>query len=446
MTAVVGILNKRGVAIAADSAVTRRGNKANGLYSVEKVTKNGDKMVRLSDVDPITVMLTGNAEFLSVPWEVIARRYRQQRGKIHHSTVEELARDFFDYIADTSVFWCGEVCDRFLKSLAKKVFDKAGHELSQSDDNERKKDGSLIRPATFRKKFISNLRNVAREYSKQGHCPQFEGYTIEEFRKSSSDILDSFFNEKTVDPHLPLFRYHYPKDVLDAVRPFFEEALLTVLGSRTDYDDSATLVFTGYGKDQKYPSLVSAEVGEGYDCRVNYTIDPKNIICISDKKPVAICPFAQADVIKSLIGGIYEDWLEKTASLKYITNPYFSDVFDIDPLSKRTDFEFMKLLEYCNLDCEDLHKKFKKELLRMVDANWREWQKALERYDLEEMATLADSLISLTGFHRILTFLEEGVGGLVDLAVISRNEGFTWLRRKNWYNEHAGGSNGGFGI
>ncbi len=446
MTSIVGILNKRGVAIAADSAVTRRGHKANGLYSVEKVTKNGDKMVRLSEVDPITVMLAGNAEFLSVPWEVIARRYRQQRGKIHHSTVEELARDFFDYVADTSVFWCSSACDIFLKHLATWVFNNAVDELSQSDDNERRDDGSLLRPAAFRKKFIRNLRNIAKKYSKQVHSPQFEGYTIEEFRKSSSEVLDGFFEGKTTDADLPRFRNRYPKDVLDAIRPVFEDTLLTVLGSRIDDDNSATLVFTGYGKDQKYPSLVSAEVVEGYDCRVNYTIDSKDIICISDKNPVAICPFAQTDVIKSLVEGIYEDWYYRALNLKSITNPYNSDVFDMDPFSEGIDFEFMDLMNDCQFDCENLHEKFKKDLLRMVGANWREWQKALERYGLEEMARLADSLISLTGFHRILTFAQEGVGGLVDLAVISRNEGFTWLRRKNWYNENVGGSNGGFGI
>lgn len=54
MTAVVGILNKKGVALAADSAVTRR------IIDEEKVTKNGNKMVRLSNVLPISVMLTGN--------------------------------------------------------------------------------------------------------------------------------------------------------------------------------------------------------------------------------------------------------------------------------------------------------------------------------------------------------------------------------------------------
>ena len=54
------------------------------------------------------------------------------------------------------------------------------------------------------------------------------------------------------------------------------------------------------------------------------------------------------------------------------------------------------------------------------------------------MAALADSLIDLTGFQRILTFSQEGVGGTVDLAVISKADGFTWIRRKNWYHKDNG--------
>lgn len=456
MTSVVGILNKRGVAIAADSAVTR------SIGTMEKVTKNGNKMVRLSDVDPITVMFTGNGAFLSVTWDVIARKYRQQRGMIHHSTVEDLARDFFDYIASTPVFWSDEACDRILKYLTRKVFDEANNEISILYENARKRNGTMVRPATFRKAFIQNLRAIARDYSGQGRCPQFEGYTIEQFRKSASGILDDFFNDKydanlgnydipdiLKDPAFDFFNSpksdyvisHYPKDVLEAIRPVFEETLLTVMGSRIEDDFKAVLVFAGYGNDQKYPSLVSATVCEGYDFKVNYTINPKDIVCISDRRPVAICPFAQDDVIKSLIRGVYEGWSENALSeLQDITNPWGSNVFDADSPEEEPDFEFNDLLD--EVESDDLHKKFTREAGRLQNAKQRKWEKALERYDLEEMATLADSLINLTEFHRILTFSQEGVGGLVDLAVISRNEGFTWLRRKSWYNK----DNGGFGI
>ena len=89
MTSVIGILNKKGIALAADSAVTRTRGYNN------KVTKNGNKMIRLSDVLPICVMLTGNGDFMRTQWDILVRHYRQHRGRIMHATVEDCLHDFF---------------------------------------------------------------------------------------------------------------------------------------------------------------------------------------------------------------------------------------------------------------------------------------------------------------------------------------------------------------
>ena len=51
MTAVIGILNKEGAAIAADSAVTVSN------YRGEKILNSANKMIRLSEVAPIGVMI-----------------------------------------------------------------------------------------------------------------------------------------------------------------------------------------------------------------------------------------------------------------------------------------------------------------------------------------------------------------------------------------------------
>ena len=108
MTAVVGLLNKKGVAIAADSAVTRTRNFN------QKVTKNGNKMVRLSNVVPISVMLTGNGDFMRTQWDIIIRHYREHRGDIKHDTVEACMHDFFRYIADHGLFVNSELVTKYL--------------------------------------------------------------------------------------------------------------------------------------------------------------------------------------------------------------------------------------------------------------------------------------------------------------------------------------------
>uniref|UniRef100_UPI0040476E04 hypothetical protein n=1 Tax=Roseivirga sp. TaxID=1964215 RepID=UPI0040476E04 len=76
MTAVVGILNKNAVAIAADSAVTIGGG--NG----RKILNKANKVFTLSKTHPVGVMIYSSASFMQTPWEIIIKIYRKQLGSV----------------------------------------------------------------------------------------------------------------------------------------------------------------------------------------------------------------------------------------------------------------------------------------------------------------------------------------------------------------------------
>ena len=48
----------------------------------------------------------------------------------------------------------------------------------------------------------------------------------------------------------------------------------------------------------------------------------------------------------------------------------------------------------------------------------------------DEMAWLAESLVHLTSVKMRMSLGPEGVGGPVDVAVITKREGFKWIKRK----------------
>lgn len=427
MTSVVGILNKRGIALAADSAVTRNRFKENGFRSqkVTKCTKNGNKMVRLSNAVPITVMITGNALFLGTPWDVIARRYRQKRGDVPHATVEAAVRDFFCFISENPVFWDQGAVNNFMDTLLEDVFSNiVGGMRGKAKRDET---GALLYPDEFKKSFISecSFNNILPIVL--GRCPQFVGYSLDLFREKVGFIMDMFFMGKELDD--------YPEDLLNEIRPYFEANIHAILSSRHEEGRYSTLIFSGFGAEQEYPSLIPVCVYGGFDFRVNYHYNDDDVVNISDKRPVAICPFAQKDVVQSILRGIHGNWSKRAGDmLRQMISPDSYDIFDGVLHSMPNGFRD-KLDE---IDVEDLYEKFTKEGLQLRDDTQKEWEKCLKDYDLEEMAALADSLIDLTGFHRILTFSQEGVGGPVDLAVISKADGFTWLRRKNWYHKDNG--------
>ena len=54
---------------------------------------------------------------------------------------------------------------------------------------------------------------------------------------------------------------------------------------------------------------------------------------------------------------------------------------------------------------------------------------------LNKRAGMAESLIAVTNLQRHITSSEESVGGPVDVAVITRSEGFVWMKHKNWFDK-----------
>lgn len=50
-----------------------------------------------------------------------------------------------------------------------------------------------------------------------------------------------------------------------------------------------------------------------------------------------------------------------------------------------------------------------------------------------ELANLAEAMVNLTSLHRQFTHEEATVGGPTDVALISKGDGFIWVKRKHYF-------------
>ena len=237
----------------------------------------------------------------------------------------------------------------------------------------------------------------------------------------------------------------YPKDILDQIKEEFIEGFYYY--ATYGWDEGAThLIFSGFGKEEEYPVLVRVLVDGAFDARICYHFNKEDIYKISDEKPVAICPFAQKDIMEALLTSIepyfYKHVCEEAEQI-------YERIFDRLKFSvpsspeQRNDLE--KILD--GVKYKDLIRQFQRFGKNLRSTERGQWLKALRDYDLQDMARLAENLIAMTSFERHMTFSPEGVGGPIDLAVITKNEGFTWLNRKSWYHhKDVGGRYGKFGV
>lgn len=320
MTAIVGILNKRGIAIASDSAVTFTNaiqevaiqNKNEKVISIkDKVVNSGDKMLRLKDKQPVAVMIVGNSLLTRLPWDVIVRWYRKQNDSSGFPKLEE-------YIQHFKVFVDSEI-------------------------------------------IASHIKN------------------------------DTFFKE----------------------------------------NERTFLVFAGYGEDEAYPSIYQYEVTGIKKSKLQWQLSESTNI--SDEQESNIFKSGQFDIIDAIELGIQN---ERIGVIRKRFQTLIEDLLTqnlLDSLIGKIDYPAIR-------------QKVAELIRESGQEHRRQHLEAIKQFDLQKMACLAENLIKATELHRKITFRQEGVGGLVDLAVITREDGFQWLNRKSWYEPSKGGQYGKFGI
>lgn len=430
MTAIVGILNIRGAAIAADSAVTMNRN------SNRKIANSANKMLRLSSAQPVSVMICGSASFLWTPWDIIIRRYRQKRGHIDMPTVQACVDDFFSYMISEKSFFPDAFERNFLQYSINNYFQSLKEDIPLAIIND---DGKVTNLKSIIHAFKTEIKKSITSMTRLGKCPMFEDYTLEQFTERTSSLIDDYIDEQTSGNFVA-----YPIEVFQAIRKELVEGLFCYVTTRSEHE-GATLVFTGFGTEEDYPTLISANVNEGFDRRVCYHIKDEDIVHVSPEKPVAICPFAQRDIMNALLTGVNPGFYGAVHHYSFQMFTEFERLLDEKVCGEEIDDDFFHILEQVKYN--DLYGRFKSYGNKLLDSTREQWLKTLHDYDLQDLAQLAENLIAMTSLERHMTFSEEGVGGPIDLAIITKNNGFTWLSRKSWYHHvDVGGRYGKFGV
>ena len=134
MTAVVAILNKTGMALAADSAATI----TNGDKSTSKVFNTANKVFTLSKHHPVAIMIFNNAEFLYTPWELIIKLYRKSLKKRSFRTVKEYSDDFRKFLIKNELLNFRKKEKAFLTTklqiIVSKIINDVGNQLLDQGD------------------------------------------------------------------------------------------------------------------------------------------------------------------------------------------------------------------------------------------------------------------------------------------------------------------------
>lgn len=412
MTAVVGILNKHAIAIAADSAVTLGGVNGN------KILNNVDKIFTLSKHHPVGIMIYNSSQLMYTPWEIIIKVYRKQLKDNSFPKLSDYQEDFITFLKSKNYFTDESEQKIMLNNYMLEVI---GSCVSSININHNLSIESL--DPTQLSIFMSHLEKEIEEITKsiQSHekLPEFTTYEFETFKAYSQDVFDNISgiyqsNGITLSP-----------DFLEK----FKRCAYTIMVSIEDQSLYTGLIFVGFGEDEIYPQLIPLQVSQVVDNKLRYFVVKNGIASITNQSNAAIRPFGQPDVINTILTGIAPD----------LDNAYYENF-------KVSLYQYHQSLLNATVTNPALQAEISKiDVSAMVnalfDANKEVKNKtyisplmeAVGTLGKEDLTEMAESLIYLTYLKRRITFAQESVGGPVDVAVITKGDGFIWIKRKHYF-------------
>ena len=417
MTAEIVLLNKQAVALAADSAVTIQ--RAKG----QKVFLSANKIFSASDSLPIGIMVYGNTSLLGMPWESLVKEFRANRAKEAFKTVGECAEEFFKYVENRKLI---------PKNIQERAYEYSIHAFCQYVQEVIRKQAKeiIVREGnislTETKRLASRVVNeMYRNWRKADYLPSA---TEDQELEVSELYAERIDNEiKKTFQKLPLTA------ALKAKIRQICSWIAVKLPERVSPPNHSGVVFAGFGLEQMFPSLEAFVVGGAYSNILQYRRDDLNCLRIDFDVSAGLAPFAQRDVVQMFVSGV---------------DPRFGSL--VDKLLRRLAFDFPALVIAETPGVSAKNKQaLTKELEGKAEVVINSLRDEIAKYRREtfqdpviqtvasmpkdELAAMAEALVNLTSFSRKVTKEVETVGGPIDVAVISKGDGFVWINRKHYF-------------
>lgn len=402
MTTIVGVLNKKAVAIAADSAVT--------LGNTHKVMNTGNKIFSLSKYAPVGIAIYGNASLMVTPWEVIIKSYRRKLGNKKFQYLKGYLDDFLNYLRKHEFFASSELQHKQL-CLQMKLF------LGICIKNAKARPNYSLNSTQALVDELNECKNT--NQSTKNVIPDFAHYSYSDFKEyAKNEIEEVLNNTKELDAAL-----HY--DI------FAESYYHYMIVPGIDRNGQSGLVFIGYGEEEIYPCLYNVMTAIGFGQKLQFWFGEDAEIT-NDDTTAAIIPFAQVEATQTIIRGINPTFHQIIA--QNVKNTLAQFVNTICTLL-RTDGLDTYANKISRLDVSALTQAFTISTQSAFNNNYTlPLVNTIEHLGLSDMANVAESLVALTSLINRMSPKEESVGGPVDVAVISKGDGLIWIKRKHYFN------------
>ena len=412
MTAEIALLNKTAVALAADSAVTLA--ESGKIYP-------GNKLFALSRYQPVGVMIYNNTEFMDVPWETLIKMYRQSLGSDAKPTIYDYLENFLEYIRNPSI--CTE--EQQLRNALRIAYDSYSEIRDTTIGKLRRilEDKGRLTIRNRDDALRASVNYMKHNLTKQGMFEPMEKHEPIEERRISEIISD---NGNEIDACIDqCFQgFKISKSIRRSLHCVFRLSIVCNNFSR----GSSGIIISGLGTNEIFPTLLEI-ITDGFVVGTIKSKIQRRIDIGRNGISAAILPFAQQEMVKRFMEGVDPAFLDySSTSMKNFMYQFGEEILDALGLSNSERTEMLRNISAKYTEDYSKHAKefrdeyFVKSVMDIV-----------EYLPKEELASMAESLVSLTSLKRRVSLEQETVGGPIEVAVISKGDGFVWIKRKHYF-------------
>lgn len=366
-------------------------------------------------------MVYGGGDLCTAPWELVIKAYRPTLGDKSFPKLEDYATDFFNFIEknkriisdgmrDQNIYQY--LSDGVFKPLMDSFFDTQQAELAKGFD-----------PAHFFSELEEYCHVLLERLSDTEYLDGFSDDDLDEASSYCKSKIHNILNEhfSSLDPGA------IPASFITTLNQIFT----VMLCKRSDTGNVSGLVFAGYGDDDYYPKILSYDVCGFFNKKLRKSTNKNK--CTSDGEN-GLTPFAQDDEVSAFMQGCSNELLGKFHSFYQDS---ISDLLgNIDNIIKSeispdrheaTQDAIMSAVHTAIGTTDRQVSQF------MHDNHVRKVVDMIKFLPKQDLAYMAESLVNLTAFKRKVSDDSETVGGPIDVAVISKADGFIWVKRKHYF-------------
>lgn len=402
MTSEICVMNKNGLALAADSATTFENN--------QKIYNSANKLFKFNE--HIGIMVFGNADFNGTPWETIIKVFTKKYSQQPYTILENSISDFLNYLSTTEAFFNQNTeFEIFLKLIDESLMEF----FSQDDIVETliNENIDIVANAAFQKflnKHIDLLHKQKTIITKKNLFKKLKREFFPFLKQHTLQKGNQFYFELTEATLEKFFLYVY---------------LLFIKEPLSPSNLSSGIVFAGFGEDEYFPCCQTIYISGSLYNELKFILGSFiNIGNNNGESSAAIIPFAQSDMVNTFMLGMDPFMMEQLPyQLDRMLNSHFDEI-GLHDLRTKKIIDSSMLVKNITNDLVDLIYDLGQSLNRdpILDT--------VKNLPKEELANMAETLVNLTSFKRKVSNEIQNVGGPIDVALITKGDGFVWVNQK----------------